>query len=821
MRSLTVEEARLRAESLRVDRYTIDLDLDRGPDLFASRAEITFAAASAVDTFVDVKPTQLTSAYLDGAEVAVADLEDGRLPLRLDAGQHVLIVQADMPLRNDGEGIHRAVDPADGNTYLYGMSFLDAAPSVFACFDQPDLKARFRISVTAPTGWTVLGNTRATQVSPGRWELSESVPLSTYHLTVVAGPYHSVTREHDGILLGIHAAQSLAEHLDKDADEIFDVTARAFDEYHRLFGIRYPFGDYHQAFVPEFNAGAMENPGCVTFRDSMVFRSQVPDSERSDRARVIVHEMAHMWFGDLVTMRWWDDLWLNESFAEYMAYRLTGAVSPFQDSWVDFAYFRKRWGLVADQRPSTHPVAGNGAPDAETALSDFDGISYAKGAAALKQLKAFLGDDIFLEGVRRHLRAHSYGNATLDDLFGAWQDAGAKDLDRWVEGWLRTPGADTLRVQGGRLTRTAPAEYPAHRPHGLTVRHLPTGTEHQDQHIEMAGDSARLTWQPTAGTLIIPDAGDDTWAKVRYDEYTLAALPGRIGSIADPVTRGAIWLAVRDATADAELSCEFVLTLLEAALPVETEDIAIQSLSGWADNLLLSQYLGGDRQSRDRVAAVVEKRLATASPGSGLQLAAALGFATVQSGSSILPGWLAGEAPPGLVMDAEMRWATLTSLARSGAASLDDIEAELRRDTSAQGVIHAARCRASLPESEAKQAAWQGIMTNAGLSNYEVFALCEGFWRAEHSDLLEPYVERYFDEIATTSAIRTGWLVAETGRLAFPAYAATEATVDRAERLLADASLPSGLRRSVADATDDLRRAIRVRAAEPASRLIS
>jgi len=504
-----------------------------------------------------------------------------------------------------------------------------------------------------------------------------------------------------------------------------------------------------------------------------------------------------------------------------MAYRLTGAVSPFQDSWVDFAYFRKRWGLVADQRPSTHPVAGNGAPDAETALSDFDGISYAKGAAALKQLKAFLGDDIFLEGVRRHLRAHSYGNATLDDLFGAWQDAGAKDLDRWVEGWLRTPGADTLRVQGGRLTQTAPAEYPAHRPHGLTVRHLPTGTEHQDQHIEMAGDSVRLTWQPTAGTLIIPDAGDDTWAKVRYDEYTLAALPGRIGSIADPVTRGAIWLAVRDATADAELSCEFVLTLLEAALPVETEDIAIQSLSGWADNLLLSQYLGGDRQSRDRVAAVIEKRLATASPGSGLQLAAALGFATVQSGSSKLPGWLAGGAPPGLVMDAEMRWATLTSLARSGAASLDDIEAELRRDTSAQGVIHAARCRASLPESEAKQAAWQGIMTNAGLSNYEVFALCEGFWRAEHSDLLEPYVERYFDEIATTSAIRTGWLVAETGRLAFPAYAATEATVDRAERLLADASLPSGLRRSVADATDDLRRAIRVRTAEPASRLMS
>ena len=323
-----------------------------------------------------------------------------------------------MPFRNDGEGLHRSVDPADGRHYVYGMSFMDAAPSIFACFDQPDLKAPYTFHVTAPTDWTVVGNAPATQVEPGVWELETTQPLSTYFVTLVAGPYHVLRDEHDGIPLGLSARASLAPHLDKDADELFTMTKACFDEFHRLFGIRYPFGDYHQAFVPEFNAGAMENPGCVTFRDNLVFASRVTRGARILRATTVSHEMAHQWFGNIVTPRWWDDLWLNESFAEYLGNRVAADVTEYDDAWVHTAYSRRQWGLVADQAPTTHPVAGNGAADALSALQSFDGISYVKGSTVLKQLATSLGDEVFLGGVVDHMTRHRFGNATLHDLVG-------------------------------------------------------------------------------------------------------------------------------------------------------------------------------------------------------------------------------------------------------------------------------------------------------------------------------------------------------------------------------------------------------------------
>ncbi|MGH3456428.1 MAG: M1 family metallopeptidase, partial [Nocardioidaceae bacterium] len=474
MPSLTVEEARARADLLTVVSYDVDLDLTRGDKVFRSRSEIAFRAARDAETFVDVKPLDLVAVRLDDEPLNPSDLAAGRLPLRLTAGEHRLVVEADMAYSHDGEGLHRSVDPADDLAYVYAMTFLDAAPRIIGCFDQPDLKAVFRTQVTAPPEWTVVGNARAQQEGPGRWRLEETPPLSTYFWTIVAGPYHSIIREHDGIRLGIHATQSLAKHLDAAADEIFTVTGQSFDAYHQMFGIRYPFGDYHQAFVPEFNAGAMENPGCVTFRDELVFRSRVPKGQRSWRARVIVHEMAHQWFGDLVTMRWWDDLWLNESFAEYMAYRVCDDATDFTDAWVEFAHVRKHWGMLADQRASTHPVAGNGAHDAEAALADFDGISYAKGAAVLKQLNAYLGDDVFLEGVRRHLTNHAFGNATLADLLEAWKSAGAHELDAWADAWLRSAGPDTLTIVDGALHRTPHEGRPASRPHRLTLGRIGT-----------------------------------------------------------------------------------------------------------------------------------------------------------------------------------------------------------------------------------------------------------------------------------------------------------------------------------------------------------
>ncbi|MGH3496465.1 MAG: aminopeptidase N [Nocardioidaceae bacterium] len=820
MPSLTRDEARLRASLLSMQQYDLELDLDRGDRVFRSLSRISFDASRSGHTFADVRPERLLRATLDGHELAVDQLVDGRLPLELAAGSHELVLEADMAYSNDGEGLHRSVDPADDRAYVYAMSFLDAAPRVFGCFDQPDLKAAYRITVKAPDDWTVLGNGRATSMGRGRWELVQTLPLSTYFVTLVAGPYHSVVREHDGILLGLHVKRSLAPHLDTDADELFRVTGQSFDEYHRLFGIRYPFGDYHQCFVPEFNAGAMENPGCVTFREQMIFRSAVPEGERSTRARTIVHEMAHQWFGDLVTMQWWDDLWLNESFAEYMCYRVTDAVTDFTDSWLDFTHYRKRWGMLADQRPSTHPVAANGSADAQSALSDFDGISYAKGAAALKQLNAYVGDDVFLAGVRAHLENHAYGNATLADLLGAWEKAGAVDLDAWAAGWLRTAGLDTLRVRasadGDELVRAVPADHTADRPHRLTVLRVTADGTERAEPVTATSTATPLAHRSRPGDLVIPDSRDETWAKIRYDSDTLAGLTGRLASIADPLARATVWLAVRDAVTDAELSPAYALDLFDQAIPNEDGDIAVQAVGGWMGRHVVGRFLGGDAAARDRVAGTLLRRLESAPPGSGLQIAAAIALAGVSADVDLLSGWLNGRGPVGLVMDADMRWRVLTQVCRLGAADRSDIAAELARDRSTDGEVHASRCHASVPDADAKAAAWTAIMTDGSLSNYHVYALCEGFWQPEQSALTAAYVPRYFDELPATQELRTGWLVAGTAEEAFPVYDPSPQTIARAAALSDDDKLNPAVRRAVADCLADLRQAAVVRAASAA-----
>jgi len=480
MASLTRAEARERSELLTVQHMEVDLDLDQGEEHFASRVRITFDVAKAgTRTFLDVKPVELRSVSLNGADLDVGALADGRLELTDLAEHNVLEAEAVMAYSRDGQGLHRAEDPADGEHYVYGHLFLDAGPRVFACFDQPDLKAPYDVRVTAPEAWTVIGNGAATRVAPGRWELARTLPLATYFVTVCAGPWASVRDEHDGTPLGIHARASLREALEREAPQMLEVTRAAFDYYHRLFGIRYPFGEYHQVFVPEFNAGAMENPGCVTFRDQYVFRGAATRDEVLSRSNTITHEMAHMWFGDLVTMRWWDDLWLNESFAEYMAHRTCVEATEFTDAWIDSTMARKAWGYAAERAPSTHPVAGAEAPDAQTALQDFDGISYAKGAAVLRQLIAHIGDDAFIAGVSAYLTEHSYGNGTLADFMGFMERASGRDLAAWGDAWLLTAGVDVISVdpQDGLVRRATPEAHPADRPHTLDVAGFDEGAE--------------------------------------------------------------------------------------------------------------------------------------------------------------------------------------------------------------------------------------------------------------------------------------------------------------------------------------------------------
>ncbi|WP_405430112.1 aminopeptidase N [Micromonospora sp. NBC_00617] len=836
MPSLTRVEATARGAAITVESYQVDLDLTGDGELFRSRVEIQFRATPGSATFAEVKPANLLAVRLNDREVDPGTLTDNRLPLGDLAATNILVVEAEMAYSNTGEGMHRFVDPTDGETYLYAVTFLDNVQRIFAAFDQPDLKASFTLTVTAPPQWTVSSNAEvAANPAPGRWEFAPSAPLSTYFFSLIAGPYHVRRAEHDGVPLGLYCRRSLAEHLDADAEEIFTVTRQCLDRFHQLFAERYPFGKYDQAFVPEFNAGAMENPGIVTFRDDYVFRSAVTDTQRELRATTIAHEMAHMWFGDLVTMRWWDDLWLNESFAEYLGTRVTAEATRFGQSWTTFAMRRKAWGYAADQRPSTHPVAPQEVADADEGLLNFDGISYAKGAAVLRQLVAWLGDEAFLAGLNAHFAAHRFGNATLADLLASLSAASGRDLSGWAELWLRQPQVNTLRAEvavdaDGRYTevavvQTAPESHPVLRPHRIGVgRYAADGTVRRTEvDLDPAVDGGRtvlgeLAGEPAAQVLLLND-GDLTFAKVRLDAASVDAVALVLPRLTDPLTRAVLWGEALDAVTDGERPVGGLVDLMVAALPTETEVIIAEDVLTLSRSLV-DRYLDPLARSAAlaRVADACRRLLAGAAPGESLQLAAARGWIAATTDADLLVGWLAGrDVPAGLKVDAELRWAVLRRLVVLGAAGEPEIAAEAAADVSSTGAERAARCRAAVGDPASKQAAWEIIVGDTGLSNRLLEATAEGFWQPEQADLTAAYVERYFTEMPAAARRRTGWTADWVAKLAFPHYAVAQPTREAAAALLARDDLTPGLRRVVTDADDDLRRALIARTAVAAA----
>jgi aminopeptidase N len=792
---------------LRPVTYSAQLDLTGDGSTFGSITRVDFTARPGSASFIDVRPNSLRGATLNGTPLDIAaDFADGRLHLRDLQESNELIVDALMSYSHDGEGLVRHVDPADGQTYLYAMSFLDAAPRWFACFDQPDLKAPFTLEVICPPDWTVAGNGPAVRSAPGQWTISQPRPVATYMTTLIAGPYHSVRGEHDGIPLVLHARASLAEFLDRDAPALLSHTGRCFDEFHRLFGLRYPWGEYHQAFVPDFNAGAMENPGCVTFRDQMIFRSQATDGERVDRDNTIAHEMAHMWFGDVVTMQWWDDLWLNESFAEYTGHRVCDALGETA-AWVQFGINRKSWGYAADRRPSTHPVAGNGAADAASALNDFDGISYAKGAAALRQLATRLGDEVFLGGLRAYIARYAFANAELADLLAAWTGAGATNLPDWTDQWLRTSGLDTVRFVDGAIHREAPPTQPARREHAITIASY--GADGSAQHraaVVLSGDRTAVAIAPAA--LIVPDAHDETWAKIALPDAAWSAMPRLLPAL-DPLARVVVWNALQLAVADAEIDPSLAIAIVIAAVPAEDSDTVLSKVLRWATGPLCGAYLTDAARpaALARIADSARAALDASAPGSGRQLAALRGIVAAGDDVDRLHGLLGGAVPEGVHLDPDLRWRLVERLCALGELGSADIDVELLADDSAEGAEHAARCRALLPDEAAKRAAWRLLMTDAECTNYQLYATAAGFWQPAQSALTAPYVERYFAEIPATATLRSGWVVGKLAGLVYPWTSVSSETVARTDELLTRDDLATAIRRSVIDSGDDLRRA--------------
>lgn len=829
MSVLTRDEAQTRAQFLDVHRYTIALDLTTGEDTFDSRTVITFTARAAGDTFVELKPATLRSVTLDGRPLDPAALVGNRLPLTgLTAGEHELRVDAAMRYSRTGEGMHRFTDPADGETYVYTQLFMDDVQRVFAAFDQPDLKAVFELTVTAPDDWTVLGNGVATRTEGRHWTVAATPLISTYLVAVAAGPWHSVRTEHAGLPFGIHCRRSLAPHLDADADEILDITRACYDRYHEKFTEPYPFDSYDQAFVPEFNAGAMENPGLVTFRDEFVYRSAVTDTERQTRAMVIAHEMAHMWFGDLVTLAWWDDIWLNESFAEYMGYQTLTEATRFTDTWVDFGIGRKSWGYDADQRPSTHPVAPDpdAVPDTASALLNFDGISYAKGASALRQLVAWLGEKDFLAGINTHFARHKFANATLADFIDSLAHATDRDVHAWAERWLRTTGVDTLtpRISGTGSGWTLDVERDGSRPHHVTVGAYDLDPADPARLIrrDLLELDLPLTAPVTAAghrpALVVLNDGDLTYAKIRLDAASWDTALSALSGIPDPLTRAVIWNAARDMVRDGDLAATAYLDAARAHLPRETDLALVQGVLAFAAAQITDRYLSDtDRPAALATLTAISRDLIRRTEDGenpGLRLTAVRHFIDAATQPDALQEWLeSGGVPGGPELDPELRWRVLTRLAVLGAVGPAAIDAELARDPSATGQEGAARCHAALPDPGAKARAWARLFETDDLSNYLFTATAQGFWQPEQATLVREYVPRYYTE-AVALADRRGPAIADAaGRYAFPLYAVDEESLRLGRKCLDGAEMIPALRRKLVDQLDDLHRALRVRTA--------
>ena len=817
MPALTRAEARDRAALVSVSRMSVDLDLTVGPDEFRSTTRIEFTATEpGARTFVDLKARSVSRVELNGRELDAAAVADGRLPLDGLAADNLLLVEAVMGYRRDGSGLHRFVDPADDEAYVYGHMFLDAAPCVFACFDQPDLKAPYAVRVTAPDHWTVVGNAPATRGEDGVWELTQEHPLATYFVTVCAGPYATVRTEHGGREVAIHAKASLRAELERQGEDMLTVHTAGLDHFEELYGIDYPWGDYHVVLVPEFNAGAMENPGCVTMRDEYLHRGAVTDDQVLQRGNTFLHEMAHMWFGDLVTLEWWDDLWLNESFAEYMAYRVLAATTRFTDAWVEFGIYRKVWGYEAERSPSTHPVAGSPAPDAPSALQNFDGISYAKGCSAIRQLIARIGDDAFVAGIRDYLRTHAHGNGTLADFLAAMGRAAGEPLDGWSSAWLQTAGADTIAVDlaTGTVTRTPPEAFPADRPHVLDIAGFTGGAEAWRVEARLEGERTEVPGLAPA-EVVLPNAGDGTWAATRLDEATLAALPEALATIPDVTARCVAWIALLDGVSTGAVDPRTVARTVENAWPREDNAAILKWVARWFAGSLAPTFLAADdhEEARAGFARAGAAVLADAEPGSGRALAGARLLAAHSSDSDLLRRWSAGsDLPAGLEGDTDFRWVVVRRLAELGAIGVPEIDAAAALDRTQGGRLAALTARAALPDADAKAWAWEALTTDASLSNHELTALGTGFWASGAPADLEPYVERYASDLPRLAGRVGDDAMQSVSLAAFPKRVGTPETLEVLERMLEDEALTPAVRRTTVDGAARVAEGLRSRA---------
>ncbi|MBB1509269.1 aminopeptidase N [Tessaracoccus sp. MC1756] len=850
--NITRDEAVARSQIMTTEAYRVLVDLtgrevEQPARQFVSTTHLTFSSEGG-STYLDLIADDVREATLDGEAFDTSAFDGYRLPLpELMEGQHEVQVVATCRYSNTGEGLHRFVDPADDKVYLYTQFETADARRMFANAEQPDQKATFQLTVLAPSEWVVFTN--SARVEPhdigdgfGRFEHEPTPPVSTYITALVCGEFHmvegTITTDGKEIPASVACRRSLAQYL--DADRILTTTQRGFEVFEDSFGVPYPFSTYDQIFVPEFNAGAMENAGCVTFRDEYLFRSRVTSRELDARDNTILHELAHMWFGDLVTMRWWNDLWLNESFAEWASHYANDEISKRYDtgtnSWASFSNERKAWAYLQDQLSTTHPIAAD-MSDLEKVEQNFDGITYAKGASVLKLLVSIVGREAFLAGVHEYFQKHAWGNTELSDLLVELESASGRDLSWFSTQWLETAGVNTLAAsfdldEGGHFTRfdvvqTAPADWPTLRTHRLGIGIYSLGEDGRltrSHYVETDVDGERTAIEDLVGVhrgdVVLLNDGDLTYAKVRFDDDSAAALVEHIGALTDPLARAVALTAFWEMTRDAEFPAQQYKRLVQAALPSENDMAGASTLLAQASNAALAFTAPELRDDLNtRWVAGLAQLLKETEPGSDKQVLIAkalIGNVRSAEGIELIRGWLHGEeVPEGLVIDTGMRWAITAALAKLGAIGHDEISAELDRDNTSAGAEQAAGAGAALPDVDSKSQAWALATDDPDVPNETHRSICMGFWRYGQDEVLEPYPAAYLDLLGRISRREGTWAdrgyatVGTALRWLFPTPLVTESLVATIQAWLDDNEPSEQVRRSVTERLDEARRSLK------------
>jgi aminopeptidase N len=833
---LARDDAERRARLLDEVAYDVTLELGDGREAtFMSTSHVTFSCAQpGASTFIDLKAVDVLSASLNDRTLPATAFDGRRLRLDDLAVDNDLQVVARCPFQHTGTGLHRFIDPADDAVYLHTQFEPFDAHTVYACFDQPDLKATFRLTAVAPSDWTVVSNEPVASRTTERrgvdvWRFETTPPLSTYITALVAGPLHTVSDDSGAIPLGLYCRESLAQYL--EPEEMFEITRAGLEFYAEIFGQPYPFTKYDQLFVPEFNWGAMENAGCVTFSESYLFRSRVTLAARTARGATTLHELAHMWFGDLVTMRWWGDLWLNESFATYMAFWALAERTRFASAWVQFVNREAIWAIEQDQLPTTHPIVAD-APDTDTAINNFDGITYAKGAMVLGQLVAWVGVDAFTRGLQDYFARNAWSNAELKDFLAALEKASGRPLSSWGQQWLETTGINTLELDFAtdvdqRYTRVDVVQHSDPQRPQLRDQRIAIGLYDIDGdalvrrtavELDVTGERSPV---PTlaghrAAAMVLPNDGLRSYAKVRLDEGSLTTLRSHLGRVRDPLSRAHCWMIAWDLLRDAIMPAHHHVALIADHAEAEADSEMLRTLVAQA--LRAAERFGAPERREDAralLAATARRAMDNSDPGSDAQLVWARCRIAVDDPAFAL-GLLDGSVNvDGLVVDHDLRWHAVVQTARRGAIGEDEIAQEHARDRTDEGARHATTARAAQPLAAAKEQAWAVARDHAQPLALRR-AACGGLHQYDQVELLRPFVDRYVEELPAMWADRHRQESIDLTERLFPVAVIEEATLAAVEPVLTFSSVPDAGKRLVIEQLDNLRRALRTRAIDRA-----